>query len=832
MDKKNSGYRKIENTSIRELNKIPSKFFLFNLKNKKIFKNISDTPINNNRNNYDKPSSNSILNLAKNNTFSMIRSKSRNSDYGKNQYENKEEYPYNLNTNQSNYSYLDNKDKNNRIIPNSSSTTTINSENFYDNNYNNKYKKDQFNNNNKNHYGNNNEDNIENDEDLDYYYSQSTLKRNFVKEPIFSTRTNSRLKSNEKNKINNDYNNEKDSEPMSLMSRANNERKMNIYPFNKNDNNENNNKAYKNYSNISENNFMKNHNALNNDKSKMNNIYNEDIKNFNSHQKNKSVKPFLNNYINSENKNDLKNDYDEDSFDFRRNNNNREKNYEVYNSGKNTIKNVNPYNNNINYNINKDENNSNFVYKSGKSKSKDVYDRKLSRDEISNRRNINLDSNSNNTNNIDDIYSRNNQNYIKENPVNYSFHTHVQKNNSIPRQYNYNNDYNNYQQYDANNYNNNYSQQQLNTEYNNNHNNNNNLNTLKNSISDIDIISLSSPIKPMSRQNSAKNLNNSIYSNTQFNPNYNNTFQSQRSYNNTYEVLINLEDLLMVELKLYDILNAITKSEICYHECFDWWNLYINSSLYGNFENLFKNITDKGIIKDYINIEMICACLIYDSCFEIEYYDNINYIMKSLFEIFHENYLILCDFILSKISLDSIENFWVKKLEEHVQTNLKIKNLRNRHLLEIKENNKCAIDFMMVIFNDFPNKDISNPLLTFLNNLYRLKSSTLNDFFRSKIIRVENKNASNLASSLITENDNSENIEIKAPYVDSKPSKEYCLVLDLDETLIHFKIDYDDDSSGTLRMRPGLFKFLDSMEKVFEIMIFTAATRDVNFFKI
>ena len=223
---------------------------------------------------------------------------------------------------------------------------------------------------------------------------------------------------------------------------------------------------------------------------------------------------------------------------------------------------------------------------------------------------------------------------------------------------------------------------------------------------------------------------------------------------------------------------------------------------------------------------MICVCLTYDACFDLNYYNSINYLLKSLFGIFHENYLILCDYILSKISVDSIGNFWVKKLEENVQSNLKLKDLRNRHAKEIKENNICLMDYIMVIFNDFPNKDISNPLFAYYKNICRLKNNTLNDFFRAKIIRVENKNASNLASSL-TQDENNEIKEISAPYAKSGSSKEYCLVLDMDETLIHFKIDVEDDSLGTLRMRPGLFKFLDSMEKDFEIMIFTAATSDV-----
>ena len=56
--------------------------------------------------------------------------------------------------------------------------------------------------------------------------------------------------------------------------------------------------------------------------------------------------------------------------------------------------------------------------------------------------------------------------------------------------------------------------------------------------------------------------------------------------------------------------------------------------------------------------------------------------------------------------------------------------------------------------------------------------------------------------------------------------KKYTLVLDLDETLIHFKIDEKDESKGVLRIRPGLFDFLDIVHQYFELVIFTAATKD------
>ena len=52
----------------------------------------------------------------------------------------------------------------------------------------------------------------------------------------------------------------------------------------------------------------------------------------------------------------------------------------------------------------------------------------------------------------------------------------------------------------------------------------------------------------------------------------------------------------------------------------------------------------------------------------------------------------------------------------------------------------------------------------------------------------------------------------------------YTLVLDLDETLIHY---FEMGSEGGhFLIRPGVDKFLDEMSELYEVVIFTAACQD------
>ena len=71
---------------------------------------------------------------------------------------------------------------------------------------------------------------------------------------------------------------------------------------------------------------------------------------------------------------------------------------------------------------------------------------------------------------------------------------------------------------------------------------------------------------------------------------------------------------------------------------------------------------------------------------------------------------------------------------------------------------------------------------------------------------------------------------VKIPYLEPLPEnlKMFTLVLDLDETLIHFQPPSQDepDEEGFYMIRPGCNKFLRELSKHYEIVVFTAAMPD------
>lgn len=68
-------------------------------------------------------------------------------------------------------------------------------------------------------------------------------------------------------------------------------------------------------------------------------------------------------------------------------------------------------------------------------------------------------------------------------------------------------------------------------------------------------------------------------------------------------------------------------------------------------------------------------------------------------------------------------------------------------------------------------------------------------------------------------------LDINSPYLPPKKvDREFTLVLDLDETLVHF--EEDGENGGRFLTRPYATRFLEVLSKHFELIIFTAAMQD------
>ena len=319
-------------------------------------------------------------------------------------------------------------------------------------------------------------------------------------------------------------------------------------------------------------------------------------------------------------------------------------------------------------------------------------------------------------------------------------------------------------------------------------------------------------------------------------------FSNNNNFNNRYDnfnienkvSFVNIEDLLLLEEKYIDIISKIKTNDVS-NECFEFLNFYFNSSLNNSFENYFKTPESKNIVHMSLVYVIYNIIFSYNISFDENFFIICEDILSKLLKYHHNSYLIICEYIYSKISSSEIGNLWVKRLSKKIKDKLIHLDLNNKDYLQFTMNNtnnnipsliieldyyNVTIDkYIRVLLKNYSNDKLNSDFFKFYKNINTTKLEDLNKFFQKKVLRILNKNASVLGGDISILGYEEEKITLE-----KKINKKFTLVLDLDETLISFKINPKEPSNGLLRFRPGLDIFLEKMKNYYELIIFTSAT--------
>ena len=296
-------------------------------------------------------------------------------------------------------------------------------------------------------------------------------------------------------------------------------------------------------------------------------------------------------------------------------------------------------------------------------------------------------------------------------------------------------------------------------------------------------------------------------------------------------IIIQLEDLIVLEEKLFNIVNSFENESPHHSLCIEWWNFYSYTSFCGKFENFFNkeiNNYEFQIAHETIILELLSIILIYEILKDSSITHSIFNLLKKLINEIYQNYLIVCNYILSSINIKTNTNIWINKLLNIISSKLKKKiNNKKENISQLKICNNTIYSLISNVFKQ--NQHSRNKINTVSLNNYFKKINTisiniLNEYFIKKI----NLDYSKTGNSFIyTINDSiTEQKKLTIPYLDKKLSngKYFTLVLDLDDTLINYKLD--EKGRGILRPRPNLYNFLNEMRQIFEMIIFTAGTSE------
>ena len=330
----------------------------------------------------------------------------------------------------------------------------------------------------------------------------------------------------------------------------------------------------------------------------------------------------------------------------------------------------------------------------------------------------------------------------------------------------------------------------------------------------------------------------------------------------------------LLEVKLKNILNKLTKYQNCEKECNEFINFYFDNNVYNEKILLFKNSKIREILTNNIKMEIIYLFLCYDIVCSKKF-NKACIILKTILALLYENLILLFMILINNCKNEEKEivknlNLIVNEYIPRSNNNkLKKMNVTESKIIEIIENNsKEAINYYKMLIDSlykkyynekdnlvkFPdcNKNV-NKEKHYLNKIKNVKCSFFNEAYK-KLENVDFVELKCFFYIFLNKNDKKENIQ-KIPKSQrySKPKKEkpkklgekgiscqqnfilppikynynYTLILNLDETLIYFNKRYPSQlGTNKLILRPNVKEFLHEMKKIFELILFSDTSQE------
>ena len=356
----------------------------------------------------------------------------------------------------------------------------------------------------------------------------------------------------------------------------------------------------------------------------------------------------------------------------------------------------------------------------------------------------------------------------------------------------------------------------------------------------------------------SKEHNNTFFNNY-LNENLNNIneeFVSNEKINNIFFIknhrevfkLINFEDFIILESKLTDIKNSLFFKRKIINECFDYLNYFYNSSFYQNMDLLLRNVTEYNSIKISIICKLLSIIICYDCSLDKNIFEQTYLLLKEIIDLNYKNTILLYESFLNNIisfnGINNTNNFWLVKIKNLINNfknkeqinelnellHFKDKNANISFIQKIKENTNFIINNINVILTNIKSK-YNECLKSLFKSMNKNSFQEIFHSFFTYILHTTNLKGSIIGQTIINNNIIVGNNDIM-PYIKTKKIKKYSLVLDLEETLLHFKEDNKNNKEWYVDIRPGTLKFLDDISEYYELIVFNEGEKKFTDFLI
>ena len=284
---------------------------------------------------------------------------------------------------------------------------------------------------------------------------------------------------------------------------------------------------------------------------------------------------------------------------------------------------------------------------------------------------------------------------------------------------------------------------------------------------------------------------------------------------------IDFTKIFKIENYLFEFTDLIYNNKDIYDIFKDYID-FVQENKFSFFLKLIENDKMRENFKISFILERAIMMIIFYITINDKNNEDIIFLHKALVRVYSNIYIFIT-FLIDKYFDDNLIDQNQKYLD--IILHRKFKNYKITIFKNIEKNNKkllSYIDFLLQSFNsNFSNKilklkefieDLSleeglNFLIKIFNKAYQEKGVTKKeDSNKKNKIEDEKKIKTEIST-------NKKNIK----------KKKYTLVLDLDETLIHYS---DVEEDGKVNFRPHLDKFFSEIMKHYEIIIFTASRKD------
>ena len=328
------------------------------------------------------------------------------------------------------------------------------------------------------------------------------------------------------------------------------------------------------------------------------------------------------------------------------------------------------------------------------------------------------------------------------------------------------------------------------------------------------------------------NINNESISNENININFSKNYEDIIN-------LINFEDFIILDTKLIDIKTSLLLKRQIINESFEYLNYYYTSSIYQNIEMISKKIIDWNYIKICLVCKLLSIIICYDCSKDKKIFEQTYLLLKEIVDLNYRNTIILYEYLLNVVmsgnnlynknnlypyiqKIKKLINEYHKSEEQNELNELSLFDEKNKDIpffQKIKNNMNYITNNLNIIISNIKSKNINN-IKTLFKSMNNISFQSIFHNFFTYILFIKNIKGSILGQTIIINNLFKRNDNI-IPYIKTKNLKKYSLVLDLEETLLHYNKDNQyNNNEGYVDIRPGTLIFLDNISQYYELIVF------------